>query len=54
MTKLMEIELVITDIASDIGHGDRTSMTDIANLARRDDNLSGIRHGDRTSDDLYC
>ena len=29
MTKLMEIELVITDIASDIGHdetnGDRTS-----------------------------
>ena len=47
MTKLMEIELVMTyiadDIASDIGH---------------DDNLNDIRHdetnGDRTSDDLYC
>ena len=40
MTKLMEIELVMTDIASD---------------ARHDDNLNDVRHdethGDRTSDD---
>ena len=39
MTKLMEIELVITDIVNDIRH---------------DDNLNDIRHdethGDRTSD----